>query len=393
MMFSDRFNWDLRPNALSLLAEEKRSRGESLFDLTASNPTRVGLAYDTGEILGALARPQAMRYDPDPRGLENARQAISNYYAEQGASVHPDSVFLTASTSEAYSILFKLLGNPGDEILIPRPGYPLLAYLAGFEGLLPYSFPLHYEATKGWSIDLEVIEAIITPRTRAIVLVNPNNPTGSYLKDREFSALGRVCRRHDLALIVDEVFSDFAAPDVLDRVRPATRPSEALTFVLNGFSKMLGLPQVKLGWIVVCGDPEADRIARMRLETILDFYLSVATPVQHAAQRLLRLRKPLQRQILSRIAVNIGVLEEQCRKIENCRLLLREGGWYAVLEITDAISDEERVISLLAHDNTLVHPGFFYEFHREGFVVVSLLPAEETFRTGISNLIRRFGRR
>jgi len=393
LMFSDRFNWDLGPNALSLLVEKKRSRGESLFDLTASNPTRVGLTYDSREILGALALPQAMRYEPDPRGLKNALQAIADYYEQQGASVHPDAVFLTASTSDAYSILFKLLGNPGDEILIPRPGYPLLAHLAGFEGLLPYSFPLRYEAAKGWSFDLEVIEALITPRTRAIVLVNPNNPTGSYIKDRELSVLGTICRRHDLALIVDEVFSDFAAPDAPGRVQTAIRPSETLTFVLNGFSKMLALPQVKLAWIVVSGESESARAARMHLETILDFYLSVATPIQHGAERLLRLRKPIQNQILSRIDENIGFLEEKCRGTDNCRMLLREGGWYAIVEITDAVSDEERAISLLAQDNTLVHPGFFYEFHREGFVVVSLLPSQETFHTGISRLIRRFGRR
>lgn len=391
-MFSDRSDWDLNPNALSILLQNKQSRGEVIFDLTESNPTRVGLDYATAEILAALAQPQSMRYAPDPHGLALARQAVAEYYRGLGEPVDIDEIFLTVSTSEAYSVIFKLIGNPGDEILIPSPGYPLLSYLACFEGLRFCSYPLRYDAGKGWSFDLDVLQAIITPKSKAIVVVNPNNPTGSYLKRQELAELDAVCRRHDLALIVDEVFSDFDTAPTPDQVRTAVNHSTALTFVLNGLSKMVGLPQVKLGWIVVGGDPDLAQTARMRLEMMLDFYLSVATPVQYAAQRLLGQRQAIQRQMLARITANSRFLEESLAQTSNSRVLHREGGWYAIIEIFDEVFDEDRVLQLLAHDNTLVHPGYFYEFHREGFVVVSLLTPVESFRAGISRLISRFGR-
>ena len=391
-MFSDRSNWNLSPNALSLLLQRKKSAGDIVFDLTESNPTRVGLDYDAETILAALAQPQSIVYQPDPRGLEEARQAIAAYYRDRGQRLEIDSILLTASTSEAYSILFKLLGNPKDEILIPRPGYPLLFYLACFESLQSIAYPLRYDVRKGWFIDMDVLPALITPNTKAIVLVNPNNPTGSYVKQQELAALDAVCHRHDLALIVDEVFSDFETAATPDRVRTAVNRSGALTFVLNGLSKMVGLPQVKLGWIVGGGDPDLAKAALSRLEMMLDFYLSVATPVQHAAQRLLCGRKAIQRQMLARITANGRFLAERVAQTANSRVLLREGGWYAIIEISDEVSDEDRVLQLLEHDNTLVHPGYFYEFNREGFVVVSLLTPVEPFQAGIIRLIKRFGR-
>jgi len=392
-MFSNRLKSDLSPNALSIRVHEKRSKGETIFDLTESNPTRVGLAYDAEKILAAISRPEAMTYTPDPRGSVHAREAIAGYYRKQGDAVDPEALFLTASTSEAYSILFKLLGNPGDEVLIPQPGYPLLCHLAYFENLQPFSYPMRYDDTQGWGIDLEILEALITPKSRAIVVVNPNNPTGNYLKQGELAALDGICRRNRLALIVDEVFSDFESDPSPERVRTAANRSETLTFVLNGFSKMLALPQVKLGWIAVSGDPDRVREARLRLEILLDFYLSVATPVQHAAGRLLGLRGNIQGQILRRIAANSRFLEEQVLGASNCRVLIREGGWYAVIEIRDMVSDEDRVLRLAQDHNTLVHPGYFYGFCKEGYGVVSLLPPVETFRTGISRLISCFGRR
>ena len=391
-MFSDRSDWDLNPNALSILLQDKQSRGETIFDLTESNPTRVGLDYDAEEILAALAQPQSILYAPDPRGLGVARQAISEYYRGRGEHIDIDTIFLTTGTSEAYSILFKLIGNPGDEILIPSPGYPLLSYLACFESLRSCSYPLRYNAHQGWSIDLDVLQALITPNTKAIVVVNPNNPTGSYVKQQELAALNAICSRHKLALIVDEVFSDFDSGQTPDQVRTAVNRSTALTFVLNGLSKMVGLPQVKLAWIVVGGDPDPAKAARARLEMMLDFYLSVATPVQHATQRLLGQRQAIQRQILIRIAENSRFLQEKLTQTSNSRMLLREGGWYAIIEISDEVYDEDRVLQLLEHDNTLVHPGYFYEFRKEGFVVVSLLTPIEPFRAGIAGMITRFGR-
>ena len=390
-MFSDRFNWNLSPNLLSVLLQNKISRGETIFDLTESNPTRIGLDYNSEEILAALSQPQSMIYEPDPHGLCQARKAISGYYQDRGEHVELDTIFLTASTSESYSVLFKLLGNPGDEILIPRPGYPLLSYLACFEGLQAFSYPLKYDDQKGWSIDMDVLQALINPKTKAIVIVNPNNPTGSYVNQQELAELDAACREHDIALIVDEVFSDFNATDLPGRVQTVMNRSTALTFVLNGLSKMVGLPQVKLGWIVVNGTPDLSTAALMRLEMMLDFYLSSATPVQLAAKKLLYQRQVIQRQMFSRIDSNSRFLEEQLAKTSNIRALIREGGWYAVIEISDVIPDEDRVLQLLDQDNTLMHPGYFFDFDREGFLVVSLLTPAAIFRNGITRLIFRFG--
>ncbi len=390
-MFSDRFDWDQGSNTLSLLLGDKQRRGETVVDLTESNPTRVGLAYDDDDILAALSHSGSMEYAPDPRGLSIARQAIAKYYRERGALIDTDALFLTAGTSDAYSILFKLLGNPGDEVLIPRPGYPLLSYLARLDSLRACFYPLRYDSAEGWSIDLDVLQALITPQTRAIVLIDPNNPTGSYVKQTEWKKIDAMCRRHDLALIVDEVFYDYGAGGTAGIMPVHPYRFESLTFVLNGFSKLVGLPQLKLAWIVVGGEYGLSSAARSHLETLLDFYLSVATPVQHAAERLLVRRHAIQQQILSRIEANSRFLEERIASTGNCRVLQREGGWYAVVDILDMVSDEVRVIQLLKHDNTLVHPGFFYDFNREGFVVVSLLPGEDIFRSGASRLIRRYG--
>jgi alanine-synthesizing transaminase len=390
-MFSDRFNWNLSPNSLSVLLQNKISRGETILDLTVSNPTRIGLDYNYEEILAALSQPQSMIYEPDPRGLVQAREAIAEYYRDRGERVELDTIFLTASTSEAYSVLFKLLGNPGDEILIPRPGYPLLSYLVCFEGLKAFSYPLRYDDQRGWSIDMDILQALINPKIKAIVIVNPNNPTGSYVNQQELAELDAACRKHDTALIVDEVFYDFNATETPGQVRSVVNRSNALTFVLNGLSKIAGLPQVKLGWIVVNGDPDLSMPALMRLEMMLDFYLSSATPVQHAAKRLLHQRQSIQRQMFSRIDSNSRFLEEEFAKTSNMRVLVREGGWYAVIDISDEVSDEDRVLQLLDLDNTLVHPGYFFEFHREGFLVVSLLTPAAIFREGITRLILRFG--
>ena len=386
-MFSNRFNWELSPNALSLILQNQKSKGETIFDLTQSNPTQAGFDYDAADILAALAQAEAMTYEPEPRGLLKARRAIAQYYLDRGVPIESDAVFLTAGTSEAYSSIFKLLGNPGDEILIPRPGYPLISYLARFENLQPFSYPLRYDDEQGWSIDLEVLQALITPKCRAIVVINPNNPTGNYLKPHELAALDRICRRSGLALIVDEVFSDYFRAGRPPEVPTVVNRTRALTFVLNGFSKMLGLPQVKLGWVVIGGEPGLAGEAQARLELLLDFYLSVATAAQHAAAMLLGHRQEIQRQILARLADNEGFLIDRISRSANCRSLAREGGWYAVIEIIDAMSDDDRIRRLLERAHTLVHPGYFYEFDKEGMVVVSLLTPVETFRAGIERLI------
>ncbi|MCJ8498973.1 pyridoxal phosphate-dependent aminotransferase [Desulfatitalea alkaliphila] len=390
--FSKRFEWNAPANALARLVARKQAEGIALNDLTRSNPTRVGLDYPTAAILAALASPAAMTYRPDPRGLATARQAIAAYYAAQGICVSADALYLTASTSEAYAMLFKLLADPADEVLIPVPGYPLLGYLARFEGVSAVAYPCRWDPHQGWSIDLEVLEALITPRTRAVVVISPNNPTGAYAGPAALAALDRIARRHGLALIVDEVFADYPAPATpAAQTRSALADAGALTFVLNGFSKMLALPQVKLGWIAVGGHTDLVRSSGSRLETLLDFYLSPGTPVQHAAPSLLALRRIIQAQVHSRLAANRRLLQQMVGAVSHCRLLPCEGGWYAVLEIDDALGDEARVLRLLERHNTLVHPGLFYDFNREGVVVLSLLPPPETFRAGIDHLIAMDG--
>ena len=388
-MFSERFREDVTPNELSIILQDKKSRGETIFDLTESNPTRAGLRYDAKAIQTALASSAAMVYEPDPRGLETARLAISDYYRDLGVAVGSDAIFLTSGTSDAYSYLFKLLADPGDEILVPSPGYPLLAYLAGFENLKAVSYPLRYDDKNGWAIDMEVLRALVTPKCRAIVIVSPNNPTGSFIKAHELAGIDEICLENGLNVIVDEVFADFAATVLPHRVKTAVNGCRAPTFVLNGFSKMLGLPQMKLSWIVVCGNSPSVQASCSRLELLLDFYLSVSIPIQHAAPVLLAGRRQIQQQIRLRTTANSRFLHRAIKGSADCTVRLREGGWYEILATHDPVCTEKRALQLLRDDNTLVHPGYFYGFQQNGFVVVSLLPTEKIFRTGIQRLLSR----
>ena len=393
-MFSHRWHHEPAPNAFSLLIEEKRAAGADLLDLTVSNPTTAGFAYDSAAIQAALSLPGNVIYAPDPRGLPEARRAVADIYRQIGAPVAAAAIFLTPGTSDAYAALFKLLGDPGDEVLIPEPGYPLLAHLAAFEGLKAVAYPLRYDPVAGWAGDMEVLRALITTTTCAVVVVNPSNPTGQFLKHNELSALDDICCEKDLALIVDEVFSDFGDATNPDGcVRSAAGRCRALTFVLNGFSKMLGLPQMKLSWIVVTG--KADRVAAAseRLEFLLDFYLSTATPIQQGAGALLTLRAGIQKQIRRRIEVNHRYLVRQTEQTVNCTALLREGGWYGIAEIRDGVTDEQRILCLAGEDHVIVHPGYFYDFSRDGFVVVSLLTPTGIFQAGIDRLVARYGHR
>ncbi|MFH1075889.1 MAG: pyridoxal phosphate-dependent aminotransferase [Pseudomonadota bacterium] len=392
-MFSNRSNWNLSPNFLEVILEQKRAKGEHILDLTGSNPTTAGFSYPVDLILSALAQSEAMFYEPHPKGLFGARQAIAGYYKELGKTVDPDSIFITASTSEAYSLVFKLLADTGDEILIPQPGYPLLSYLGGLESLTCIYYPLRYDQEYGWKIDIDTLRAVISPRTKAIVLVSPNNPTGSYIKEHELEALLRIAYEHGLALIIDEVFSDFFSRDDPDRVRTAVNAApDTLFFVLNGLSKLVGLPQLKLGWIVVNNDAQFGREASARLEMINDFYLSASSPAQIAVESLLAMREDIQRQVRCRLSVNYSFLEKRFSKTTNVRVLKREGGWYAILEFFDDISDDDRALSMLELDNVFAHPGYFYEFSQEGFMVFSLLTPHEEFKLGVDKIASRFSK-
>jgi alanine-synthesizing transaminase len=386
-MFSKRVPADHTANRLSAAIEARRASGAPLLDLTESNPTRCGFHHDEPALLAALASPGALRYEPHPQGLLSARSAVAAYYADAGVPVHTDSLFLTTGTSEAYGHVFKLCADPGDEIMVPTPGYPLLDVLTGLEAVRLVPYLLRHGAS-GWTIDIERLRASISTRTRAIVVVSPNNPTGSFLKGAELHELNALCRGFDCVLIVDEVFSDYAAADDALRVRTTARNDEVLTFTLNGFSKLVGLPQMKLGWIHVGGPAEAVRAARERLSFVTDAYLSVSAAVQHAAPAIFGQRGHVQEQINRRLADNGRTLQECLAGASSCRVLPREGGWYAIVRIPDDASDEEVVIGLLERDGVLVHPGYFYDFSAGAFLVLSLLPEVETFRRGAASLGR-----
>ena len=338
------------------------------------------LNYPREELLATLADPRALSYDPDPHGMLFAREAVSAYYAQRSVGVSPSRILLTASTSEAYSYLFKLLANPGDEILVPRPSYPLFDYLAALESVAVRQYSLRYDGV--WHIDFPALARAITPRTRAIVVVNPNNPTGSYLKLPEWEHLQTL----GLPILSDEVFSDFAfAPD-LQRVTTLAGQNSVLTFSMSGLSKIAGLPQMKLGWIVASGPDHP--AALDGLEWISDTYLSVSTPVQLALPRLLNAARPIQEQIRAQTRSNLEHLRENLlASASPCRCLSIEGGWYAVLEVPRIRTEEEWVLQLLAEKDVLVQPGFFYDFESEAFLVLSLLTPPAIFTEGLRRIL------
>ena len=379
-MFSSRLHWDLEPNSLARALACKHAAGEPIWDLTESNPTRVGLSYPESSILEALSDKASLRYNPDPKGLESARRAVGRYYETRGASLSINNVFLTSSTSEAYGYLFKLLCDPGDEILVPQPGYPLLDFLASFENARAVPYPLLFD--DNWHIDFHALETSISDRTRAILIVHPNNPTGSYVSERDRTELLRICRRRRLALIVDEVFLDFSFDGVLRRSYASC--DKGLVFVLSGLSKLAGLPQMKLGWILLAGSPKLRKKARERLEHISDAYLTVGAPVQVAVDRLFATAPSLQREILDRTSRNLRVLRDH----DTVTPLVPEGGWYAVLKLPSIASSEAWALTLLRRASVLVHPGPLFGFDSETYVVVSLLPKVTTFEEGVRRLLR-----
>lgn len=384
-MFSSRLNWSAPENPLTRLLAEKRARGEAVLDLTQSNPTAAGFSYPVDLLLASLADPRSLRYEPHPAGLATARAAVAEYYRDGSPGKHilPGRILLTASSSEAYALLFKLLADPGDQVLVPRPSYPLFEFLAALESVCPVQYPLVYEGR--WTIDFYALRRSITPRTRAIVIVNPNNPTGSFLKQRELQQLIALCQTRQIAIISDEVFSDYAFGPDEQRVASLSAVDDVLTFVLSGFSKVLGLPQLKLGWIVASG-PETQP-AIERLELIEDTYLSVGTPVQWAAGALLGARDAIQRQILERIRANRALLTSRIGPASPWRLLETEGGWYAVLEAPRIYSEEQWALGLLKENNVLVQPGFFFDFEREAFLILSLLTSPEAFQEGVDRIL------
>ena len=386
-MFSRRTDWKMTPNRLSTAIAEAGASGHEILDLTISNPTRAGIVYDQAAIGDSFLSERTLDYDPQPKGLLPAREAVAKYYADRGEQVDAERLFLTSGTSEGYSYLFRLLANPDDEILIPAPSYPLFEFLADLDDVRLVPYPLIYDHS--WQMDFHSLANVIGPRSRAIVLLNPNNPTGSYVSANERETLNEICHQHRLALIVDEVFLDYSH----DRKRRSTFAlnEDVLTFTLSGLSKICALPQMKLAWTAASG-PKNDRTeAEQRLEIIADSYLSVGAPVQWAAASLLIQREDIQRQLVERIAANLLELDRQLDLQAPCTRLQVEGGWYAILRVPVTQSDEDLAIKLLQQHRVLVHPGHFYDFPTDGYVVISLIGAKAEFREGISRLLEFLG--
>ena len=401
-MFSCRTDWKLTPNRFALAQQEARRTGGRIFDLTISNPTRAGIEYDEPAILNALRNPRSLDYDPQSKGLCIAREAVAEYYSYgDGPRLHhalrfsnggrnldeeridPESLLLTTSTSEAYSHVFRLLANPGDEVLAPKPSYPLFDFLADLQDVKLVPYPLIYD--HGWQIDWPSLEQAVSSRTRAIILVHPNNPTGSYVSPAERARLNELCSERELALIVDEVFLDYAHDG---KLRPSFATNRgALTFTLSGLSKISALPQMKLAWIAVSGPESHAHVAIERLDVIADTYLSLNTPVQLAAGVMLEQRKTIHPQLMEKLRMNLAELDGQLSRQLSCARLEVEGGWYAVVHVPATRSDEDLAIALLRQCSVLVHPGHFYDFPRDGYLVLSLITPPADFREGISRLL------
>ena len=381
-MFSNRIRWGLDENALWREFEAKRSAGETIWDLTASNPTRVGISYPDGEILASLAAPEALVYTPDPKGTSCAREAVRSYYAGHDIDISKDALVLTASTSEAYGFLFKLLCDPGERVLVPRPSYPLFDFLTSLEGVMAVPYTLTFDGA--WLIDFDELHTIGRD-ARALVAVHPGNPTGSYHSDADRERLLDLSEAHSLALIVDEVFLDYPFSGTPRSFADADR---GLVFVLSGLSKLAGLPQMKLAWIAVAGALEKRREALARLEHIADTYLSVGTAVQLAVPRLLELAPDLRRAIRSRTASNLEMLSREARAVPSISVLPVDGGWYQPVRLPAVASSEAWALDVLRQASVYLHPGLFFGFSQEAHVVVSLLTEPSVLEEGLARLLR-----
>jgi aspartate/methionine/tyrosine aminotransferase len=387
MNFSERTNWNLAENERSAAIRERRASGLELFDLTLSNPTDCGFTYDAEALLAPLHNPEALHYEPDPLGMITAREAVARYYSDAGASTRPDRICLTTSTSEAYSFLFRLLCNPGDEVLVARPSYPLFDYIAKIDDVNLREYPLFYDPNadlasgQGWSLDLHALESTLTPKTRAVLLVHPNNPTGNFASPHERAALETLCAAHNLALIVDEVFLDYA----LASPQPSFAAGErtCLTFVLSGISKVCGLPQMKASWIAAAGPLALVQQAMQRLEIIADTFLSMNAPVQHALPTWLATRELIQNQILERMRKNLALLDSFLNGMSLQRLAL-QAGWTTILRVPRIIHGKEFVAAALDR-GVVLQPGDFYGLG-EARAVVSLLTPPAIWAAGLKLL-------
>jgi alanine-synthesizing transaminase len=408
-MFSDRTNWKLAQNRFTTAVDEVRASGTKILDLTVSNPTRAGLHFDEQAILGALASPLALDYDPQSKGLREAREAVAGYYRTEHGILDLDAeqIVLTTSTSEGYSFVFRLLCNAGDELLVPKPSYPLFEFLADLQDVRLAPYPLIYD--HGWQMDFPSLQKAVTERTRGVVVVHPNNPTGSYVHAEEAGMLNSFCRERGLAVIVDEVFLDYGLKTsgaktsaqeennhgaALPRIGQGdglqgsfAGNQEVLTFTLSGLSKVAALPQMKVAWVVTSGPRELQAAALGRLEVIADTYLSMNAPIQWAVPTMLEQRKGVRSQLLQRVTENLAEMDRQLAGQTNCQRLCVEGGWHAVLRVPVTRSDEELAIELAREKAVLVHPGHFYDFPKDGYLVLSLITPLADFASGFAAVL------
>lgn len=388
-MFSRRTGWNLSLNRYTQALARRRQSGRELLDLTASNPTSVGLTYSKRELSQALLRDEIFSYEPVAKGMLSAREAVAAYYAEKGTALDPEALLLTTSTSEAYSFVFRLLCDPGDAVLVPTPSYPLFDFLADLNDVKLESYELVYD--HGWQIDFTSLAAALQraqsggQRCRAVLVVHPNNPTGSFVKQQDQTELSRICQAHEMAIIADEVFLDYNLSAFSPLTFAANR--SCLTFALSGLSKISALPQMKVAWIAVSGPRQVKADALARLEVIADTFLSMNAPVQLAVPEMLQERRHLQPQLLRRIRENLSALDDHLASNKLCVRLNVEGGWYAVLRAPALGSDEDLAISLLESTGVLLQPGHFYNFPSEGYLVASLITPPDVFANGITRTL------
>jgi len=377
--FARRTQWSQQVNALNLALEELKKQQIPIVDLTASNPTECGFFYPA-DLLGVLTQPENLQYHPDACGTHKARAAVAKYY-----NFPSDQVVLTASTSEAYSFLMRLLVNPGEKVLVPAPSYPLFQFLLEINDVAFDYYPLEYDGNR-WSLDLKALEDLIDVKTRAIILVNPNNPTGSYLNQAELNGLNQICQKHRMSIISDEVFWHYHFNE--GNLASCVGNHSVLTFTLGGLSKSMALPQMKCAWILSSGPQVVLNEALSRLEIIADTYLSVNTPVQNALNQWFGMAPKIQEQIKERTKANYQWLSDQMH-LHSSSLLAVQGGWYATLRIPAVKSEEEWVLEFLREEHLLVYPGYFFDFDKEAYMIVSLLPETDIFKEGIRRLKNR----
>jgi aspartate/methionine/tyrosine aminotransferase len=389
-MFSRRTAWNLATNRYTEALEEHRRAGRELLDLTASNPTTIGLGFREDELLRSFTLREALTYEPLAQGMLSAREAVAQYYAEKGSRISSEDLILTTSTSEAYSFVFRLLCDPGDAVLVPTPSYPLFDFLGDLNDLKLVPYELVYD--HGWQIEFEPLRMAMAraqnegSRCRAVLVVHPNNPTGSYVKAHEATELSRVCSANEMAIIADEVFLDYSLGDI-----PAfsfSANSDVLTFTLSGLSKISCLPQMKVAWVATTGPESLKREALARLAVIADTYLSMNAPTQLAVPTMLEERRNIHPQVMQRVRANLGELDAQLDAQNLCRRMTVEGGWYAVLRVPVLGTDEELAVALLRNTGVLLHPGHFYNFHGDGYLVASLITPAREFAEGIRRALQ-----